>query len=119
MFASKKNAGQVGIENLLPAFERHLMNQSTHIDPGIGEDAIRCTELFMDGGEGLLHLAFVTDVTGNADRCACTLSPRSLRGLLSTIAILIQNGDPLAAPGAEQSSRAADPTTASGNDDEP
>ena len=57
------------------------MNQSTHIDPGIGEDAIRCTELFMDGGEGLLHLAFVTDVTDNADRCARTLSPRSLRGL--------------------------------------
>src|SRR5580700_9224953 len=118
MFAGKKNACQVGIENPLPAFERHFMNQSPHIDPGIGEDAIGCTKLFMDHGEGLLYLAFITDITGNAGRCARTLRPRSLRSLLRAVAILIQNGDPLTAPGAKQSSRAADPTTASGNDDE-
>ena len=119
MFAGEENACQVGIENSLPAFERHFMNQSTDIDPGIGEDAIRCTKLFMDHREGLLHLAFVTDITDYAGRCARTLSPRSLRGLLSAVAILIQNGDPVTAPGAKQSSRAADPPTASGNDDEP
>src|SRR5271154_1537347 len=118
MFAGEENACQVGIENSLPAFERHFMNQSTHIDPGIGEDAIGRTELFMDHGEGLLHLAFVADITGNAGCCA-TLSPQSLRSLLSALAILVQNGDPVTAPGAKQSGRAPNTTTASGNDNEP
>ena len=57
MFACQKNSGQVGIEDKLPAFEWHFMDQPTHIDPRIGEDAIGCAELFMDQHEGLHHLA--------------------------------------------------------------
>lgn len=119
MFASEKNACQIGIDNTLPAFEWHFMNQSTHIDARVGEYAIRCTELFMDHGKGALHLAFVAHITGYAGRCARALSPRSLRSLLSAVAILIENRDPVTAPGAKQSGGAADTTTASGNDDEP
>ena len=75
--------------------------------------------MFVDHGEGVLYLAFVTDIAGYTGRCARPLSPCSLRSLLNAIAILIEKRDPVTAPGAKQSGGAADTTTPSGNDDEP
>ena len=52
MFAGKENAGEIDVKNALPLFERHLVDESTHIDARIGEDAVRRAELLFRKREG-------------------------------------------------------------------
>lgn len=119
MFAGEENSGEVGVENTLPAFEGHLVDQSAHINAGIGEDAIRCAELLMNERERSRHLCFVADITSQTQCAACSLSARHLSGFFCALAVLVQDGNPVTAPGAKQCGRAADTTAAAGNDDEP
>jgi hypothetical protein len=119
MFAGKKDAGQVGVHNMLPAFQRHLMDQPTYINAGVGKYAVRCTEPLVDKREGIRHLRFVSYVTGQANRSARTLFPRRVSGLFCTFPILIKNGDAVAAPCAKQRGRATNAAATPGNDDKP
>ena len=119
MFAGEKNAGQVGVHHMLPAFQRHLMDQPTYINAGVCKYAVRCTELLVDKRKGIRHLRFVSYVTGQANRSGRTLFPRRISGLFRTFAILIQNGDAVAAPCAKQRGRATNAVATPGNDDKP
>ena len=93
MFAGEENAGQVGVQNLLPELQRHFMDEPADIDASVGKDAVRRPELFMNQRESLRYLGFVGDVTSQADSSARTFSSCCIGGLPGALTVLIQNGD--------------------------
>jgi hypothetical protein len=119
VFAGKENSREVGVEHTLPAFEGHLVDQSSNIDARIGEDAVRCSELLMNEGERSRHLRFVADITRQPYRPACTRIARCGSGFYCTFSIPVEDRNAVTAPSAKQGGGSADTTAAAGNDDEP
>src|SRR5258708_14415590 len=115
MVAGKENAGEIGIQDALPLFEGHLVDESPHIDAGIGEDAVRRAELLFRKREGFDDLRLVADVTGQAYRSARTLHARRISSFFCRLAILVQNGYTIPTPGAKQRGRPADTPAAPGH----
>src|SRR5271154_3570528 len=119
MFAGEENARQVGVQNALPEFQRHLMDESADIDARVGEDAVRRAELLLNEREGLRYLGFVRDVASQADRSACTLASRRIGSPFCALTVLIQNGNAVTTLGAQQRGGTTNTAATTGDNDEP